>query len=83
MSRNFRWISVVAILGILAVGSAQAWPVVPGPTLVASRDGFFEEAWKWLTALFRRPEPKPISRTNPAFQEKEGCSADPYGQPCS
>jgi hypothetical protein len=82
MLRNIRWIAVLAVLAFLTVGTAQAWPVAPKPTLTTPTDevGLLEGTWKWLTELFHRPQPKPAKRVPPAYPEKEGCQVDPNGR---
>lgn len=84
MSRNVRWIAALAVFAILTVGTAQAWPVAPRLTLTTpTHEGsLLEGTWKWLTELFRRPQPKPAHRVPSAYPEKEGCQVDPNGGPC-
>ena len=82
MSRNVRWIAVLVLLTVLTVGTAQAGPVAPRSLRAAAPvAGLVEEAWEWLSALFRRPEPRPASRPPTVSQGKEGCGMDPMGRP--
>ena len=81
MSRNSRWLALLAVFAVLAAGSVQALPVAPGLSLASPPvTGWVEEAWKWVAAWFKRPEPKPASRPHSASQEKEGCGMDPMGR---
>lgn len=86
MSRIMRWVAIPAVLVILTVSTAQAWPAVPvRPALAAPEaESVLDAAWNWLTSLVRRSEPNPPGSNRSTGQEKTTCGADPWGNPlCS
>jgi hypothetical protein len=83
MSRTIRWSATVLVFVCLTAGAAQARPLAqdrPGSSApeIASR---LEAAWDWFASLFRREEAKPAAEVPSDAQEKDGCSANPWGLP--
>ena len=82
MWRKIRWIAVLALLAVLLIGTAQAWPSRPIPRATLSApEGLLETAWAWLASVFHRPEPKPTSEPASKPRTKAGCGSDPNGKP--
>ena len=84
MFRKMRWIAVLALLAVLLIGTAQAWPSrsIPRAALSAPEtEGLLDTAWAWLASVFHRPEPKPTSGPASKPRPKAGCGSDPNGKP--